>query len=70
MAKQRKSTSKKSHSAETGRYVTSSEHVLLLPAASGGSAFNYYATNPEEREAASKRFRKTVGKSAKKQRKN
>ena len=34
--------------------------IVLVPAASSCSAFNYYANNDAEREAASARFRATV----------
>lgn len=57
------SARKKSGSARPGQVVTRSAttgRFLSLRAASSSSAFNYYASNAEEREAASARFRADV----------
>ncbi len=40
--------------------------IVLVPAASSCSAFNYYANNDDEREAASARFRADVSRPTRK----
>jgi hypothetical protein len=40
--------------------------IVLVPAASSCSAFNYYANNDDEREAAAARFRADVSRTTRK----
>ena len=58
-------TSKKATPGDSQKRLAAqslSEHktITLVPAASSCSAFNYYANNDAEREAASARFRADV----------
>lgn len=54
--------SKRAAKAYVSGARSSAEHrtIVLVPAASSCSAFNYYANDDAEREAASARFRAAV----------